>query len=80
MSKDSDRHLLIIEAKKGKSSQHDINKIISLMTDDRYLYNFGLTVSYSSNENYINGKLYYKGTANNILSEDLIIKRKNFRN
>lgn len=76
MSKDFDKHLLVVEAKKGKTSQHDIDKIKGLINDERYFYSFGLTVSYASDANNIVGKLYYKGDSNNITSEDLIVKRK----
>lgn len=71
------RHLLIIEAKKGKTSTHDIDKVKSFMTDPRFLYKYGLTISYTSDQQKIIGRLYYKESAK-IREEEISINRKNF--
>lgn len=42
-------HLLVIEAKKLKTSEHDRNKVQDLMADNRYQYKFGLLTSYYKN-------------------------------
>ncbi len=52
-------HYLVIEAKKGNTSDADIDKIGRLLQDDRFRYKFGLTISYLSNLDFIIGKVYY---------------------
>lgn len=79
MSKDKDRHLLAVEAKKGKSTEHDIDKIKGLMLDSEYLYDYGLTISYSYDQNKITGILYFKEPDGKILEEQISVKRKNSR-
>ncbi|MGN8037835.1 hypothetical protein ACTJJ0_22275 [Chitinophaga sp. 22321] len=53
------QHLLAIEAKKDRITQRDIAKVTGLITDPRYSYVFGLTISYSQDPNRILGTLYY---------------------
>ena len=53
-------HLLVVEAKKHKISNHDLNKIKGFMTDPRYLYEYGLTVSYAYNPRIVLATFYYK--------------------
>ena len=78
MSDNLGDNLLVVEAKKGKSSQHDYNKIIALMKDERYLYKFGLLVSYS-NQNYIEAVLHFKEDDSKIRTRTINIQRKNNR-
>ena len=44
------QHYLVIEAKKDKPSNNDIEKVKSLLNDERYNYMFGATVSYANPE------------------------------
>lgn len=68
-------HLLVVEAKKHKTSGHDINKVKGFMTDEKYLYNFGLTISYSYNPKQVTAIFYFKkGTT--IHTEEINVKRK----
>lgn len=76
MSEDDDNHLLAVEAKKRKISQHDLNKIKALMTDTRYLYKYGLTISYSEDQHNIRGILHYKNCNDKIDEEQIVVKRK----
>ncbi|MDD2981986.1 MAG: hypothetical protein PHQ74_01235 [Crocinitomicaceae bacterium] len=68
-------NLLIIEAKKNKTSKHDIDKVKAFINDSEYSYKFGLTISYAFNENEIKSILYYKSESNKILSEQINVKR-----
>ena len=53
------QHLLVVEAKKEAISNHDRDKIIGFLTDNKYNYVFGLTVSYCSDVAQIIAILYY---------------------
>ncbi len=53
------QHLLVIEAKKGDISLHDINKIKGFISDPNYNYLFGLTISYCRSETHVLVDLYY---------------------
>ena len=53
------QHFLVVEAKKGLITDHDINKIKALISDDHYNYIFGFTISYCSNDEQVVGQLYY---------------------
>ena len=53
------QHYLVIEAKKGEISQHDIDKITSFISDTNYLYLFGLTISYCKSDTHVLANLYY---------------------
>ena len=64
------QHLLVIEAKKERCSQDDINKVIGFIEDSHYNYSFGLTVCYKE-FNPISGTLYYKGE-NDIMQNEYI--------
>jgi hypothetical protein len=57
---ESSPHLLVIEAKKHKILEHDINKIIGFMTAPQYLYEFGLTVSYAYYPRKVDAIFYFK--------------------
>ncbi|TDX00526.1 hypothetical protein [Dinghuibacter silviterrae] len=68
------QHFLVIEAKKGEITSHDVNKILGLMTDPHYFYLFGFTISYCSNRKFIIGNLYYfDGQV--IISRSIDVKR-----
>lgn len=64
------QHYLVVEAKKGQITQHDINKIVGFISDPNYFYLFGLTISYCNNDTSILADLYYfNGT--DIISEEI---------
>jgi Holliday junction resolvase-like predicted endonuclease len=46
-------HYLAVEAKKGRITNHDIDKIVALLQDQLYQYLFGLTVSYCFVPNHV---------------------------
>ena len=77
-SSEPDAHLLIIEAKKGKTSGHDIDKIKAFMNDNDYKYKYGLTVSYAFNQNQVETILYSKSENNKIIKEQINVKRKSY--
>lgn len=53
-------HLLVVEAKKHKTSGHDISKVVAFMNDENYLYKYGLTISYAYNPKEVRAVLYFK--------------------
>lgn len=53
------QHYLVIEAKKGQITTHNKKKVKNFITDSRYNYLFGLTISYCSDDNHILADLYY---------------------
>jgi len=53
------QHYLIVEAKKGAISQHDINKIHGFIGDDNYNYLFGMAISYCHSDEVVVADLYY---------------------
>ena len=53
------QHYLVIEAKKDKITNHDIEKVTSFITDKNYYYVFGLTISYCQDEQNVAANLYY---------------------
>lgn len=53
------QHYLIIEAKKGAISQHDINKIQGFISDENYNYLFGMAISYCHSDEVVLADLYY---------------------
>ena len=53
------QHYLIVEAKKGAISQHDINKIHGFISDDNYNYLFGMAISYCHSDELVLADLYY---------------------
>ena len=53
------QHLLVLEAKKGSITGHDINKIKGFISDPNYNYLFGLTISYCRSETHVLADLYY---------------------
>lgn len=68
------QHYLVIEAKKGNISNHDLAKIKGFINDDNYSYLFGLTISYCScQENVISTLFYYDGAE--IISKDIIMAK-----
>jgi hypothetical protein len=77
-SSESDPNLLIIEAKKGKSSGHDIEKVKAFMNDMDYNYKFGLTVSYAYKPNQVEAIFYYKSEDNKIKTDPINVKRKSY--
>jgi hypothetical protein len=52
------QHLLIVEAKKGKTTEHDRVKIKGFLSDPKYRYQFGLAISYCRHPKNITGILY----------------------
>ena len=44
---------LAVEAKKGYSSKHDREKIIFLVSDEKYRYSLGCLISYQPNKEYL---------------------------
>jgi len=52
-------NLLVIEAKKGRPSKHDLDKIHGLMGED-YHYDFGCTISYLPGADRIEYVLHHK--------------------
>lgn len=69
-------HLLVIEAKKHKINQHDINKVEGFMKDEKYLYKFGLTISYAYDQSKVKGTFYFKDENGKIKTELLTVDRK----
>lgn len=64
------QHYLVVEAKKGQITPHDINKIEGFISDPNYFYLFGLTISYCINETNVLANLYYyNGTT--IVNEEI---------
>lgn len=53
------QHLLVIEAKKGNITNHDINKINAFISDPHYNYLFGLTVSYCRSQTDVLANLFH---------------------
>ena len=53
------QHFLVVEAKKGAITQHDINKINGFISDSNYNYLFGLTVSYCLSDTHVLANLHY---------------------
>ncbi|KFF18829.1 hypothetical protein [Flavobacterium hydatis] len=53
------QHLLIVEAKKGRITDHDTNKVKGFISDRNYYYLFGLTISYCSSHTQVLANLYY---------------------
>jgi hypothetical protein len=68
------QHLLVVEAKKGAISNHDINKIEHFISDNHYNYLFGLSISYCSSNSSVLSNLYYR-EGNNIISKELNVKK-----
>lgn len=68
-------NFLIVECKKSESSLNEINddvkKIIGFLTDDRYLYEYGLQTIYHSTS--IKGLLFYKNE-DKILTEEILVR------
>ena len=75
VEKEENANLLVIEAKKHKTSKHDIDKVKAFINDLDYNYKFGLTISYAYNENEIKSILYYKSESNKIINEEINVKR-----
>ena len=75
---EQDAHLLIVEAKKHKTSGHDIDKVKGFMADSGYFYKYGLTISYAYDPKQVNAVLYYK-TDNKILQENIEVERKDIK-
>ena len=68
------QHFLVIEAKKDVLTDHDIQKIVGFITDNRYNYLFGFTVSYCAEATHVAGVLnYWDGNA--IVSAPLSVNR-----
>ena len=67
-------NLLVIEAKKGKIIPLDIEKIKGFISDKKYFYLFGFTVSYCSDINNVIGRLYYSSTGTTITDIQLNVK------
>lgn len=57
------QHYLIIEAKKGKLTEYDINKVTSFIKDPHYCYMFGATISYASHQKALCNIYYTKNSA-----------------
>jgi hypothetical protein len=61
-SGDDKKNIIVVECKKAPVNDQDLNKDISklkaFLTDEKYLYDFGLQVTYSSTN--VSGQLYYK--------------------
>ena len=53
------QHFLVIETKKAKISKHDIKKINGFISDQKYQYLFGLTISYCIDVTQVLANLYY---------------------
>jgi hypothetical protein len=68
------QHLIVVEAKKGAISNHDINKIKHFISDNHYNYLFGLTISYCSSISSVLSNLYY-WEDNNIVSKELNVEK-----
>jgi len=62
------QHLLVVEAKKDRIIEHDINKIKGFISDPNYNYLFGLTISYCRSETHVVADLYYFNGENIILT------------
>lgn len=61
-SGDDKKNILVVECKKAPVGDQDLNKDISklkaFLVNEKYLYDFGLQVTYSSTN--VSGQLYYK--------------------
>lgn len=68
-------HLLVIEAKKGKTNGHDIDKVKCFMNDEKYNYKYGLTVSYAHDQSKVKAVLYFKNGSNSINTEIITVDR-----
>lgn len=68
------QHLLVVEAKKWEISQDDINKVIGFISDPRYSYLFGYTISYCINALSIISHLYYYDGTQIVKSQILVRK------
>jgi hypothetical protein len=51
-------NLIVIEAKKGYSSAHDVKKVTDLVDSSKYKYKLGVLVSYLPDKEYIKVKFY----------------------
>lgn len=68
------QHYLAVEAKKEHITRHDINKIKGFISDERFHYLFGLTISYCSDEtNVLSNLFYFDG--NSIFNEPVNIPK-----
>ncbi|MCZ2130840.1 MAG: hypothetical protein LC109_11330 [Bacteroidia bacterium] len=70
-------HFLVVEAKKHKTTGHDISKVKGFMEDEKFLYKFGLTISYAYDPTKVKAILYYKDNQNVIKEEEIEVPRKN---
>ena len=73
----STSNLLVIEAKKHKNTQHDINKVKGFMEDLQYTYEYGLTISYAYDPKKVKAVLYFKDDKNKIITENIEVDRIN---
>ena len=69
-------HLLVIEAKKDKIKEHDINKVKGFIEDEKFLYKFGLTISYAYDPSKVKALLYFKDDKNIIKTENITVDRR----
>ena len=68
------QNYLVIEAKKKANTDHDEYKVFSFIIDKRFLYKFGLTISYGSDKENIIGKLWYFN-GDNVVPEPIKIPK-----
>lgn len=73
----SPNHILVVEAKKGGITEHDVNKIMGFISDGNYNYLFGLTVSYCQSEEFVVSTLYYFNGEEIISTEINVEKNEN---
>jgi hypothetical protein len=69
------QHYLVVEAKKEEISDHDRNKILGFLSDERYNYQFGLTVSYCIAPDHVQAYLFYGDGAKHYQMEISVPKR-----
>jgi hypothetical protein len=69
------QHFLAVEAKKENITQHDVNKIEGFISDGRFHYLFGLTISYCIDKNDVLSNLFYFD-GNRIFNEPVNISKK----
>ena len=72
---ENEPHLLVVEAKKHKTTGFDISKVKAFMEDEKFLYKFGLTISYAYDPTKVKAVLYYKDEQKIIKTEGIEVSR-----